>query len=116
MAGIDASDLKKGLLMFETKAQKAIRMYAETSAVKMEAHAQDNAEWEDRSGDARKRLKGSVEIHDNGYAIVLAHGVDYGIWLELAHEKKFAIIQPTINEVGEKKIMPGFHRLLERLE
>ena len=52
---------------------------------------------------------------DNGYRITLAHGVDYGIWLELAHEKKYAIIPETIRVVGDGEILPGFERLIERL-
>jgi hypothetical protein len=35
--------------------------------------------------------------------------------LELANEKRFAIIQPAIEYVGAFEIMPGFERLIERL-
>ena len=31
----------------------------------------------------------------NEIEIKLAHGVRYGIWLELANEKKYAIVAPT---------------------
>jgi hypothetical protein len=34
----------------------------------------------------------------------LAHGVDYGICLELAHEKKNAIIAPTINKFAPEVV------------
>lgn len=111
----DASMLEGGLLNFENKAQAAIRMYAETSALKLQNSARKNARWTDRTGHARQRLTGDVLIVSNGYKLRLAHGVDYGKWLELAHEKRFAIIQETIDSVGTYEIMPGFQQLLKRL-
>ena len=57
----------------------------------------------------------NVSAKANGYRITLAHGVEYGIWLELAHEKRYAIIQETIDHVGSLEIMPAFNRFLERI-
>lgn len=111
----DTSMLEGGLLDFETKAQAAIRMYAEQSALALQNSARQNAKWTDRTGHARQRLTGDVMIVANGYKLRLAHGVDYGVWLELAHEKRFAIIPQTIEYVGAYEIMPGFEKLLKRL-
>lgn len=111
----DADKLMKGLAGFENKTATAIKMYAETSALKLQNHARENAKWTDRTGHARQRLTGDALIVSNGYKLRLAHGVDYGKWLELAHEKRFAIIFPTIQEVGTNEIMPGFEQLLKRL-
>lgn len=111
---LDASSLVEGLNNFMTRSQAALQMYAETAALKLQNDARDNAPWTDRTGHARQRLTGTSLVVANGYKLRLAHGVDYGIWLELAHEKRFAIIQPTIlADSGE--IMEGFQRLLERL-
>lgn len=104
-----------GLSGSENRAKTAIRAYAETSALKLQNSARQNARWTDRTGQARQRLTGTVLPSSNGYKLKLAHGVDYGKWLELAHEKRFAIIPETINNVGSSEIMPGFQRLLERL-
>lgn len=112
----DKSMLEGGLLDFENKAQAAIRMYAEQSALELQSYAKKNARWTDRTGHARQRLTGDVLVASNGYKLRLAHGVDYGVWLELANEKKYAIIQETIDHVGSMKIMPGFERLLKRLK
>lgn len=111
----DASDLLKGLTSSENKAQAAFRKLAETGASKLEEGAKTNARWQDRTGDARRRLKGDVLEVTNGYKLRLAHGVDYGKWLELAHERRFAIIEETIRFVGTFEIMPGFEKLLNRL-
>lgn len=112
----DSGLLNGGLLDFENKAQAAIRMYAEQSALELQNYAKKNARWTDRTGHARQRLTGDVLVASNGYKLRLAHGVDYGVWLELANEKKYAIIQETIDHVGSMKIMPGFERLLKRLK
>ena len=104
----------KRMADFSGRAPIAIHMYAETAAKKLESSAKQHAPWTDRTGHARQRLTGKVEGVANGYKIILAHGVDYGIWLELAHEKRFATIEPTIQREGPQ-IMRGFTHLLERL-
>ena len=112
---LDASGLLDGLSMFESKADAAFRAYADTSALKLQNSARKNARWTDRTGHARQRLTGDALVVSNGYKLRLAHGVDYGIWLELAHEKRFAIIMETIELLGPSEIIPGFEHLLERL-
>lgn len=112
---MDTSALEKGLEAFMDKSEASIQMYAETAALKLQNYMRDEAPWTDRTGDARKRLTGTVYRVKGGYQIILSHGVDYGIWLELAHEKRFAIIQPTIL-VNSNEIMRGLDRLLERLK
>lgn len=111
----DMNSLLKGVANAESKSAAAIRMFAETGASKLEENAKINAHWQDRTGDARRRLKGDALPVANGYKLRLAHGVDYGKWLELAHERRFAIIEETIRYVGTFEIMPGFEQLLNRL-
>lgn len=111
----DPEKLLRGLENFESKSQAAIRKYAETSANKLETEAKINARWENHTGDARRRMKGDSLPVAEGYKLRLAHGVDYGIFLELAHERKFAIIEETIDRVGTSDIMPGFQNLMGRL-
>lgn len=119
MSGIglkfDMSGLLDGMANFEGKAQVAFRMYAETSALKLQNSARANARWTDRTGQARQRLTGDSVTITNGYKLRLAHGVDYGKWLELANEKRYSIIPETIQTVGSNEIMPGFQKLLEKM-
>lgn len=112
---MDTSKLEQGLEKMGARADAAVRVFAEQGAIKMRSNAQRNAKWTDRSGNARLRLNAYVSAMENGYRITLAHGVDYGIWLELAHEKWFSIIPQTINYVGTFDIMPAFERFLERI-
>lgn len=111
----DISGMVSGLSKLEGSSDAAIRMYAEQGARKLEDSAKENRKWTDRTGRARQGLNSYVGKVSNGYKITLAHGVDYGLWLELAHEKKYAIIPQTIEYVGTFEIMPGFEHLLERL-
>jgi hypothetical protein len=62
---------------------------------------QQNARWEDRTGDARRLLNTDLEIVvGEMYAITLDHGVEYGKYLELKHQGRFAIIQPALDHWG----------------
>ena len=81
----------------------------------MQTYAQQKAPWTDRSGRARQTLKGSTEKQPQKRIIKIAHGVDYGLWLELAHEKRFAIIPDTLRYVGQQEIMPAFKDLMRGL-
>lgn len=110
----DASDLVNGFLKLEDKAGIAMMMYAETGALKLQNYAKQHRPWTDRTGHARQRLTCKASRVDKGYQLELSHGVDYGIWLEMAHEKKYAIIEPTIQKEGPT-VVKGFERLLEKL-
>lgn len=115
MAGgirIDTSDLGAGLSNLMKPA--VLRMYAETQAKNLEGYAKEHRPWTDRTGDARKRLTAYVTDISNGYRINLAHGVDYGIWLEMAMEKRFAILEPTVRLQGPE-VLRGMNKLLEKL-
>lgn len=109
------SQLENGVEKLSNQTDLALQLFCETGALKMQAYAQQNAPWTDRSGRARQTLKGSSEKQPEKYVIKIAHGVDYGIWLEFAHEKRFAIIPDTLRYVGQQEIMPAFKELMKGL-
>lgn len=76
------------------------RRIAYEQAEKMEQYAKANAPWTDRTGDARERLHATVEETGPIGTIVLSHGVDYGLWLEIANGGRFSIIPQTIDVFG----------------
>lgn len=110
----DTSGLASALTLLQGRAEEAVRMYAETAAKKLQSEAQREARWSDRTGAARGRLRGYTEPRPSAIRIVLAHGVDYGIWLELAKEKRYAIIQPTI-ELKSVDVFRGLDGLFNRM-
>lgn len=112
----DTSKLEKGLKLFENKAMAAVEMKVSTQYVpKLRESAQLNARWENLTGEARRRLNSSYEVVTEGFKLTLAHGVDYGIWLELAHEKRYAIIMETIEYVGTFDILPDLENFINKL-
>jgi len=60
------------------------------------AYAQDNAPWEDRTGDARAGLDADVRMEGEVIVWEMSHSVDYGLYLETRWNGKFAIIMPTL--------------------
>ena len=102
---LDTEDVEKGLSNIENRMNAAIKIYCDTAAKTMETYAKQNRPWTDRTGAARQRLVGSHEtLNEHTERITIAHGVDYGLWLELAKEKKYAILEPTIRLEGPKVI------------
>lgn len=68
----------------------------------VQAYAQANAPWADRTGAARNGLVASVYEEGGQIILELAHSVDYGVWLELIQDGAFAIIMPTLEALGPK--------------
>lgn len=107
--------ISKKLLGMETKLAAAILMYCQTKAMTLESTMKLNRPWTDRTGMAKATLNTSVSQPDESTVrITLAHGVDYGIWLELAHDKNYAIIAPTIDAEGPK-VIEDLQGILDRL-
>ena len=110
----DAADLSGGLHDFDEKFNQAIMMYGVSKARELEDYMKENRKWTDRTNLARQSLSGKCEKTETGLKITLSHGVDYGLWLELAHEKKYAIIQPTIKLKGSE-VVTQFEGLLNKM-
>lgn len=75
---------------------------AQRVAKEAEVWMKENAPWTDRTGNARRELYARVTVERDRYLIVIrfGHGVDYGIFLELARAGRFGIINPTIDKYG----------------
>ena len=101
---LDDSDLQDGLNQLKQKVQAGLLIYGETVAKDFESYAKANRPWTDRTGAARQRLNGYVESILHGIRICIAHGVSYGIHLELSHGKKYAILEPTVRLKGNDAI------------
>lgn len=110
------SSLSQNLSKMTTKLGAVVLMYCGTKASELEAKMKSNRPWTDRTGMAKATLSARVSQPDqNTIRITLAHGVEYGIWLELAHEKNYAIVAPTIREEGPR-VVEGLNNILSRLQ
>lgn len=74
-------------------------------ALQTEGYAKSKALWHDRTGNARSGLTAmpSARMTATGgeYQIDLFHRAPYGIWLEVRHGARYAIIDPTVQVQGQ---------------
>jgi hypothetical protein len=101
--GIDWDDqaIANRIRRSPARADVALTAVIERQAPRSEARMKTNAVWTDRTGNARQGLH--AQAHRERlqlYAVVLAHTVAYGIWLEVAHGGRFRIVQPTMPVTG----------------
>lgn len=95
------------------RVRTAVRAVADYVAQKTQAEMRQNAPWQDRTGNARTGLFSVVEEASRDLVTIwLSHGhtVYYGVYLELAHGKRYAIIMPTI-----EANLPVIERMLKAI-
>ena len=68
------------------------------SEEKLSSKAKANAPWEDQTGEARAGLEAKASNDDGLISLYLYHTVDYGLWLEVIQNGRFATILPTLEE------------------
>ena len=108
----DASKLISGLAEREVKLKASLNLYGDTVAKKMEAYAKSNRRWQDRTGDARKSLRGTSQPSGNGVRVSISHNVDYGVYLEMCNERRYAILKPTVDKIAPEAVK-GLSNLLK---
>lgn len=59
-------------------------------------YAKNNAPWQDQTGAARQGLGVEVTKSFGEVVLNLYHTVDYGLWLEVIQNGRFATIMPTL--------------------
>lgn len=113
---IDDSNLQAGLQQLHPKTQAALLMYAATKAKDMEFKMKHNRPWTDRTGMAKQNLRAQVSRPSATVVrITLSHGVNYGVYLELSHSKKYAVIKPTL-DAEAPKVIKGAQGLLNKVK
>lgn len=108
-------EISTNLPKLADKTALAVLMYAQTKAEQMKSQMKIERPWTDRTSMAKTRLDAKVSQPNNHtIRLTLSHGVDYGIYLELAHEKEYAIIAPTIRKESPK-VVEGLNGLLKKV-
>ena len=103
---LNSDKFLNNLTQTENRLLRATRLYAETSAAQMEAYAKQNAPWKDITGISRQTISHDVKSDRYKQTIILRGGVSAHFpYLELAFERRYAIIEPTMI-----KLAPGVIR------
>lgn len=86
----------------DNEIRRAMVAAAGKTAPEAEAWMKQNANWIDRTSNARNGLGARSVVSDNRIAVVLYHSVPYGIWLEVRWDGKYAVIEPAIREFAPR--------------
>lgn len=98
------AQLRRDLGFFGDQIKNVVHDLTDAKFNEMVNYAKANAVWIDRTGNARKSIE-QVDMSDGDTVrFYLTIGVDYGIWLEVANDGKYKILQPTLT-VYEPEIM-----------
>lgn len=110
----DTKETRSRLEQMQKKTRASLQIIADTAVKAMESYAKTNARWTDRTGNARQRLKGQTRWDQTALIAAISHNVDYGIWLELCHEKKYAILEEALNSQAQN-LINSYKQFLSKL-
>lgn len=97
-----AQDLRARLKEMQQRALYAMEVQARASAGALEADARTGAPWTDRSGAARNSIVGRAQRSGTTFTITLSGNVRYLVYLELAHERRWAALWPSMQRNAER--------------
>ena len=108
---VNVSDVLNNLSGIQSRIQAAAKVYGDTAAAQLEAEAKSNAPWNDITGNSRQTIQGDCQMLGNVARISISGFTPQFKFLELAHEKKWAILNPTIMK-NASKIAEGFKKII----
>lgn len=74
----------------------------EDAALDILEYAKQNAPWLDRTGMARAGLDVQVTRSNGQIILELYHTVEYGLWLEVIQNGRYATIMPTLEQYAPR--------------
>lgn len=94
------SELATAAERYGERVLQAVAAVAQYAATEMQNDAKATAAWMDRTGNARTGIFGTSEADFAAtvVTIYLSHSavIEYGVWLELAHSGRYAVIMRTM--------------------
>lgn len=108
----DPKDLGRAISeLGERVVYSALVDYLNRHAAEIVEEMRRNAPWTDRTGEARRKLVAEVETNGATVSLYLAHGVPYGVFLEVRNGGRYAIVGPTVMRTGPR-VMQGLKGLM----
>jgi hypothetical protein len=89
-------EVNRNLDRWLKQAKDATMKIAETGATEAENNAKSGYRWEDQTYQASNELQGSADWEGDDAVMILCHGAQHGLYLELAHGRKYAIIEDSL--------------------
>lgn len=111
---LDIRELKEKVNDLPEKVERAIFAAIEFQRAPAESHLRSSAKWTDRTSNARNKLHAVTEHSGGSHQLIMAHGVPYGIWLEVRWSGRFAVIEPAVLPMGEQ-VMRNLENAFGRL-
>lgn len=97
----DDRALRRNLRSFDRRLDENVRAVTARRAAITQGDLRTAARWTDRTGAARSGLF-AIPNYGPGFAeIFMTYSVNYGIWLEVAHDRKYAVIGPMMRIAGD---------------
>lgn len=110
----DDRELRRNVSEFRTNLRRNIAAVVDYNAGYAQAWMREKAPWTDQTGAARSGLFAIPLEYGNTFEIFMAYSVHYGIWLEVANNRKYAILTPVMRIIGDKLIKDMQH-LIDRM-
>lgn len=113
---IDTTDHLARMTAIQQQTLNACLTYGKTSANKMLKEARTHFPWEEHSRNAKNGLNGGAKWDGRVVRVELAHGVHYGVYLELKrfkHKGILAIVFPTVHKMAPG-IVEGWARVARK--
>ncbi len=88
----------------------AIYALAKKTAQESVNKMKESHPWNDQTYSAKNFLFGDAFQEPGAVGFFIAHGVQYGVYLELANDRKNEILRPTIQAFGSEFLV-GVRRL-----
>lgn len=103
--------VKNNMALYAEKVKFAVKQISLWLAGELESTAKRDHKWVDRTGNATQSLRAwSEDIAEGVVRTWLAHGVHYGIFLEVKYSGKYSVIWPTI-----QSYLPTVERMLKEI-
>ena len=119
MIEFDCSEITDNIKAFLGIFEEGRKQWAAAECHALEAKMKIDAPWENHTNEARRRLHAGYALRNGVVDITLCHGVDYGVYLELAHKKDgetfapFAIIGPVVRS-DSAQVMASYEKFVQR--
>lgn len=110
----DDGDLRRNVRKLPSDVDRKVADVVDYNGAYAETYIKTKAPWTDRTSAARSGLTAISSGSGGSYEILMAYSVTYGIWLEIANDRRYAIITPAMRIVGQK-LMSDLNGLLGSL-